>query len=65
VTICGANDQLLRRERFNALVAQLDAAPADDATFAREQIAHRTQRRRLACAVASEQGNDAAFPHRK
>ncbi|MCY1371169.1 hypothetical protein D9M69_583010 [compost metagenome] len=58
-----ALDQLGRRQRLDALAAQLDGAFGHGAAFAREQVAHGAQRGRLAGAVAAEQRDDAAFGH--
>jgi hypothetical protein len=53
--------QVGRRQRLDALVAQLDRALGDFTALAVQQIADRAQGRRLAGAVAAEQRHDAAF----
>jgi hypothetical protein len=56
-----APDQFGRGQRFDALAAQVDRALGDFAALAVQQIAHRAQGRRLAGAVASQQGDDSSL----
>jgi len=52
-----------RAEALDALAAQFDRALRDGAALAREQVADRAQRRRLAGAVAAHEGDDSPFGH--
>jgi hypothetical protein len=53
--------QFGRRQRLDALVAQVDRALGDFSPLAVQQIADRAQGRRLAGAVAAQQGHDTAL----
>ncbi len=56
--------QRRRRQRLDALAAQLDGALGHRAALARQQVGHGAQRGRLARAVAAQQRHDAALGHR-